>query len=62
VPGTGADLLAVLTPGVERFGYFRQLARVQHGLEPADGLLPLQDRDDLHFVDAVAWRAQRNSG
>ncbi|MFC4536774.1 cupin domain-containing protein [Sphaerisporangium dianthi] len=60
-PGTGADLLAVLTPGVERFGYFRRLARVQHGLEPADGLLAVQDRYDLHFADAAAWRAQPGS-
>jgi quercetin dioxygenase-like cupin family protein len=59
VPGTGADLLSVLTPGVERFGYFRQLGRIQHGLEPADGLLPVQDRYDVHFVEAVAWHSQR---
>ncbi|MFC7387938.1 cupin domain-containing protein [Sphaerisporangium rhizosphaerae] len=60
-PGTGADLLVVLTPGVERFGYFRRLARVQHGLEPADGLLREQDRYDLHSVDAPAWRTERRS-
>jgi quercetin dioxygenase-like cupin family protein len=60
-PGTGADLLSVLTPGVERFGYFRQLGRIQYGLEPADGLLPEQDRYDVHFVDAVAWQSQRGS-
>ncbi|MEV0391229.1 cupin domain-containing protein [Nonomuraea sp. NPDC050643] len=34
-PGIAADLLAVLTPGVERFDYFRHLGRVEHGLEPA---------------------------
>lgn len=30
-PGHPADLLVLLTPGVERFDYFRQLAGVKHG-------------------------------
>lgn len=59
--GTGADLLAVLTPGVERFGYFRRLARVQHGLEPFDGLRAEQDRYDVHFVDAGHWSSLRDA-
>lgn len=58
--GTGADLLAVLTPGVERFGYFRRLARVQHGLEPFDGLRSEQDRYDVHFVDAEHRSSRRS--
>ncbi|NUW42726.1 hypothetical protein [Nonomuraea rhodomycinica] len=49
------DLLAVLTPGVDRLGYFRRLGRVQHGLEPFDGLLPVQERYDVHFVQAAGW-------
>ncbi|GGP99807.1 mannose-6-phosphate isomerase-like protein (cupin superfamily) [Actinomadura coerulea] len=57
--GTGADLLAVLAPGVERFGYFRRLARVQHGLEPFDGLRSEQDRYDVHFVDDERWSSLR---
>ncbi|MEU4547167.1 cupin domain-containing protein [Nonomuraea dietziae] len=61
VPGTGADLLIVLTPGIERFGYFRQLGRIAHGLEPFDGLLPEQERYDVHFVEAVAWQSLRGS-
>ncbi|MEW9549740.1 cupin domain-containing protein [Nonomuraea sp. NPDC050783] len=59
VPGAEADLLAMLTPGVDRFGYFRQLARVQHGLEPFDNLLPEQERYDVHFVDAAGWLSMR---
>ncbi|MCF3121204.1 cupin domain-containing protein [Streptomyces arenae] len=56
-PGTTAELLAVLAPGVERFGYFRALGRIQHGLEPFDGLLPEQDRYDVHFVPTAGpWR------
>ncbi|MEV0173918.1 cupin domain-containing protein [Streptomyces sp. NPDC050803] len=49
-PGSTADLLAVLTPGIDRFGYFRALGRIQHGLEPFEALLPEQDRYDVHFV------------
>lgn len=50
-PGTPAEVLAVLSPGVERFGYFRALGRIQHGLEPFESLLPAQDRYDVRFVD-----------
>ncbi|WP_418955561.1 cupin domain-containing protein [Streptomyces tritici] len=49
-PGSTAELISVLTPGVDRFGYFRALGRIQHGLEPFDTLLPEQDRYDVHFV------------
>jgi quercetin dioxygenase-like cupin family protein len=60
-PGTGAELLAVLTPGVDRFGYFRRLGRIQHGLEPFDGLLPEQERYDVHFAAASRWQSLRSS-
>lgn len=61
-PGATADLLAVLTPGVDRFGYFRALGRIQHGLDTFDSLLPEQDRYDVHFVGgavAAAWESAR---
>ncbi|MEU9180688.1 cupin domain-containing protein [Streptomyces sp. NPDC048550] len=57
-PGTGAELLVVLTPGVERFGYFRTLGRIQHGLAPFEELLPHQDRYDVHFPGAEVRRDQ----
>ncbi|MGC7094917.1 cupin domain-containing protein [Amycolatopsis lurida] len=48
-PGHPADLLVVLTPGVDRFGYFRHLGRIQRGeAEFAD--LPAEAYD-VHFVD-----------
>jgi quercetin dioxygenase-like cupin family protein len=59
-PGVTADLIAVLTPGVDRFGYFRALGRIQYGLETFDSLLSEQDRYDVHFVDAAAWQAARH--
>ncbi|MEU0399431.1 cupin domain-containing protein [Streptomyces sp. NPDC006197] len=49
-PGSTAELLVVLTPGVDRFGYFRTLGRVQHGLETFDALRSAQDRYDVHFL------------
>lgn len=49
-PGSTADLLAVLTPGVDRFGYFRALGRIQHGMDSFDSLLPEQERYDVHFL------------
>ncbi|MDP4511047.1 cupin domain-containing protein [Nonomuraea turcica] len=58
-PATTASLV-VLTPGIDRFGYFRALGRIQHGLEPFDSLLPLQERYDVHFLDAPAWAAARS--
>ncbi|MCK2216273.1 cupin domain-containing protein [Actinomadura sp. ATCC 31491] len=60
-PGSAADLLAVLTPGVDRFGYFRRLGRVQHGLEPFDDLLPDQDRYDVHFTTTTRWSSLRTA-
>ncbi|WP_406059290.1 cupin domain-containing protein [Streptomyces sp. NBC_01077] len=57
--GCTADLLAVLTPGVDRFGYFRALGRIQHGLDSFDSLLPEQNRYDVHFLDPAAWQSLR---
>ncbi|WPO73843.1 MULTISPECIES: cupin domain-containing protein [unclassified Streptomyces] len=55
--GSTARLLAVLTPGVERFGYFRALGRIQHGLESFDSLRSEQDLYDVHFLPTSApWR------
>ncbi|MFJ6671356.1 cupin domain-containing protein [Actinosynnema sp. NPDC091369] len=49
-PGHPVDLLVVLTPGVERFGYFRHLGRVARGLDTMDALRSQQDRYDVHFT------------
>ncbi|MCX5377397.1 cupin domain-containing protein [Streptomyces sp. NBC_00091] len=57
--GCTADLLAVLTPGVDRFEYFRALGRIQHGLDPFGSLLPEQDRYDVHFLDPTTWQSLR---
>ncbi|GAA2598689.1 cupin domain-containing protein [Actinomadura fulvescens] len=59
VPGTGAELVVILTPGVERFEYFRRLGRIQYGLETFEGLLAEQERYDVYFQDAAAWTSRR---
>jgi mannose-6-phosphate isomerase-like protein (cupin superfamily) len=58
-PGSGADALIVITPGVERFAYFRLLERVRHGRADPQDLLAVQDRFDTHFVDSTPWRRTR---
>jgi hypothetical protein len=55
----GADLLIVVTPGIERFGYFRLLARLAQGQATLDELLTAQDRYDNHFMDSPGWQAAR---
>jgi mannose-6-phosphate isomerase-like protein (cupin superfamily) len=54
-----AEALIIITPGVERFGYFRHVARWREGREPRDILLGLQDRFDTHFTESAAWDAAR---
>ncbi|WP_377268202.1 cupin domain-containing protein [Peterkaempfera sp. SMS 1(5)a] len=58
-PGSTCDLLIVITPGVERFEYFRLLARLRTGEATVEDLLAAQERFDNHFVDSPSWRAAR---
>ncbi|WP_404818441.1 cupin domain-containing protein [Streptomyces triticiradicis] len=54
---TGADVLCVFTPGMDRFDYLRLLGRVTRGEEPASRLAETSERFDNHYVDSPAWRA-----
>lgn len=54
-----ADVFAVLSPGIERFGYFERLAAINRGEASFDSLLPEQERYDVHFVDVPDWRSAR---
>ncbi|AEW94531.1 MULTISPECIES: cupin domain-containing protein [Streptomycetaceae] len=58
-PDAGADVLVVLAPGVERFGYFRLLAQVADGRATRAELLASQDRFDNYFLHSDVWRADR---
>ncbi|MDF3302454.1 cupin domain-containing protein [Streptomyces tropicalis] len=59
VEGSGADLLIVITPGVERFEYFRHLRRIRLGEVAPESLLEVQDLYDNHFLRSAAWDGRR---
>ena len=57
-----ADLLIVITPGVERFEYFRHLARIATGQQSPESLVEVQALYDTFFDDSPAWRQARGAG
>ena len=61
-PGASTRLLITLTPGVERFEYFRLLARIERGEATVQDLLDSQETYDTFFVDSPRWRAERDAG
>ncbi|MER5596590.1 cupin domain-containing protein [Streptomyces sp. NPDC002265] len=54
---TVADMVVVLSPGIERFGYFEQLAAISRGEAEFASLIPEQDRYDVHFENIPDWRS-----
>lgn len=58
-PGESADILIVITPGVERFEYFRHLERIAYGKVPPESLLDVQEVYDTYFLKSEAWTAAR---
>ncbi|AKL67598.1 MULTISPECIES: cupin domain-containing protein [Streptomyces] len=58
-PGEIADMLVVITPGVERFEYFRHLERIRYGKVPPESLLEVQELYDSHFGTSEIWNATR---
>ncbi|MFG1810458.1 cupin domain-containing protein [Streptomyces sp. NPDC049040] len=54
-PGHDADILIVITPGVERFEYFRHLERIAYGKVPPESLLDVQELYDTYFLQSAAW-------
>lgn len=54
-----AEVLVMVSPGVQRFDYFRQLIRIHTGAEPADGLLAVQDLYDTYFRTSEIWDSRR---
>ncbi|MFE9095398.1 cupin domain-containing protein [Streptomyces sp. NPDC007264] len=59
VPGADADILVVITPGVERFEYFRHLQRIALGEATPESLLEVQELYDNHFLPSAAWDGRR---
>jgi mannose-6-phosphate isomerase-like protein (cupin superfamily) len=60
-PDSTARILIALTPGVQRFEYFRLLERIAAGESTMTDLAAAQDEFDNHFIDAPAWWAERNA-
>ena len=58
-PGADADLLIVITPGVERFEYFRHLERIAYGKVPPESLLEVQELYDTYFLNSTNWNDAR---
>jgi len=58
-PGEDADILIVITPGVERFEYFRHLERIAYGKVPPESLLDVQELYDTYFRGSEAWDLAR---
>ncbi|GGX82443.1 hypothetical protein GCM10010515_57440 [Streptomyces fructofermentans] len=54
--GEVADVYVVLSPGLERFGYFERLAAISRGEAEFESLIPQQDLYDVHFEDIPDWR------
>jgi quercetin dioxygenase-like cupin family protein len=54
-PGEDADILIVITPGVERFEYFRHLERIAYGKVPPESLLEVQELYDTYFRTSKSW-------
>lgn len=59
--GDFADVLVTLTPGVDRFAYFRLLPDIMAGRVSDDELAEVHDRYDVHFVESAPWESLRGS-
>jgi quercetin dioxygenase-like cupin family protein len=57
--GKGAELLIVFTPGIDRFDYFRKLARIAFGQDPPESILEVQEAFDNWFLDSPVWNEAR---
>lgn len=54
--GCDAEVLVFITPGMERFDFFRQVGRVLAGEGDRGALLKVQTDVDTYSVDNPTWR------
>jgi mannose-6-phosphate isomerase-like protein (cupin superfamily) len=54
---SGAQILIVIAPGVERFEYFRQLTRIAQGKQTPESLHEVQELYDTYFLNSPEWEA-----
>jgi quercetin dioxygenase-like cupin family protein len=59
--GSDADFLVVLTPGRDRFEYYRLLDKAHLGEVTWAEVAATGDRFDNHYVDSPAWRGARTA-
>jgi mannose-6-phosphate isomerase-like protein (cupin superfamily) len=55
-PASDVDLLIMITPGVERFGYFRHLERIATGQARPESILEAQELYDNYFDQTPLWQ------
>lgn len=48
--GQAVDVFITLTPGIDRFDYFRMLPSIMRGEVDAEALAEVHDRYDVHFA------------
>lgn len=53
--GSGADMLAIFTPGQERFAYYRLLEQLYRGSATLDDLAANADRFDNQYAVSDIW-------
>lgn len=56
--GRSADMLAVFTPGQDRFDYYRLLERLHLGTATLDELVAAAPSYDNHYAESAAWSAR----
>ncbi|ADG97933.1 Cupin 2 conserved barrel domain protein [Segniliparus rotundus DSM 44985] len=58
-PDSSARLFSVLTPGTQRFEYFRLLDAVERGEADRSALAESQEQYDNYFVKSLVWEQHR---
>ena len=57
-PGCTAEMLIIVTPGIERFDFFRALSAVVDGTADRDTFMSDQARYDTYPASSVRWDAR----
>lgn len=57
-PGNDAQLLIVITPGIERFEFFRDVVRVRRGELDQATFIARQEHYDTYPADPAVWSAR----
>jgi hypothetical protein len=58
---SSAEVLVIITPGVERFEYFRKITRIARGEDRPESLRDIQELYDTYFTKSPEWEAARKA-